>query len=109
MLAHPSLMADLGLRFSLSVETKMLVTFFDSQDGNTTRYENQMVPVMPLCEALASKVKRHPLSRTLPTKMQDSPWAEFINMSTLAIHLDCHMPDSPHTKVPYEIVRKLLS
>lgn len=109
MLAHPSLMADLGLRFSLSVETKMLVTFFDSQAGNTTRYENQMVPVMPLCEALASKVKRHPLSRSLPVKMQDSPWAEFINMSTLAIHLDCHLPDSPHTKVPYEIVRKLLS
>lgn len=108
MLTHPSLMADLGLRFTLSVETTTLVTFFESQGGHTTRVGNECVPVMPLCDALASKVKRHPLSRTLPSKIQDSPWAAYINLNTLATHLGHHMPDSPPTKIPYEIVRKLL-
>lgn len=107
MLAHPTLMKDLGLRFDISVETKMLVKFFDdtTDDYHSSRDSER---AMPLCSALSKKVKRHPLSRILPLQIEDSPYAKFFDLTVIGRHLDYYMPDSSATAIPYELVRKLL-
>lgn len=108
VMGHPTLMNQLGLRFSISPETLMLVSFYREQGNGVSHKNGELVPAMPLCKALADKVKRNPLSRTLPQKVNDSPWAKYINLATVSLHLECFRPDSSDTQIPYEIVRKLL-
>lgn len=97
MLGHRTIMEELGLRYHISLDTHVLTAFFEDSPH-----------LMPLCKEMGKKVKRSPLVSMWSEKLKDSPWARFINLSTVGIALDVHSPDSPQTAIPYEIVRKLL-
>jgi hypothetical protein len=98
MLQHEELMKDLGIRFSISGETEMLLTFFN---------ENRR-PAMPLCAKVAEKVKESPKVKELKTKIEQSPWKSFLDLSSLGHCLETLPVDHPKTKVAQTIVRELL-
>jgi len=98
MLHHEDLMKDLGIRFSLSAETEMLLTF----------YKNKTPTQLPLCAALSGKVKSSSLPTELYKKIDESPWRRFLELDHLINALQVLQPNTPETAVPYEILRKLL-
>ena len=101
MVKHESLMQALGLRFSLSAETVMLLNFFnedeDEDDNNT-----------PKCKALMEKIKPSPKYDEVLKKFLTSPWAKFANLKEVEKALHCNLPDSEEVAVPYEIIRNIL-
>lgn len=75
---RPELMQKLGLRFAISPETVTLLTFYRKAVGrHSTGFR------LKKCQALASKVKPYPGTTELLSKIDKSPWARFLCMTTL--------------------------
>lgn len=100
MVAHESLMNELGVRFAISAETAMLITFFAKGEYGVK---------LPKCHALAAKVKESPKFQEILTKLNKSPWAKFIDMDHLGNALEKVAPNDPEkSEIPYTILRNLL-
>lgn len=97
MLGHKTLMDELGLRYYISMETQTFTQFFEEDPW-----------LMPLCQAMANKIKPSPEVQYLSERLKDSPWFRYVNCMAIGNALDLYGPDHPQTAVPYEIVRKLL-
>ena len=97
MLGHKTLMDELGLRYHISMETHTYTQFYEDSPG-----------LMPLCQAMAKKIKPSPEVQYLSERLKDSPWFRYVNCTTIGSALDIYGPDHPQTAVPYEIIRKLL-
>lgn len=97
MLGHKTLMDELGLRYHISMETHTYTQFYEDSPG-----------LMPLCQAMAKKIKPSPEVQYLSERLKDSPWFRYVNCTAIGSALDIYGPDHPQTAVPYEIVRKLL-
>lgn len=97
MLGHKTLMDELGLRYYISMETQTFTQFFEEDPR-----------LMPLCQAMANKIKPSPEVQYLSERLKDSPWFRYVNCTAIGNALDLYGPDHPQTAVPYEIVRKLL-
>lgn len=97
MLGHKTLMDELGLRYHISMETQTFTQFFEEDPR-----------LMPLCQAMANKIKPSPEVQYLSERLKDSPWFRYVNCTAIGNALDLYGPDHPQTAVPYEIVRKLL-
>lgn len=97
MLGHKTLMDELGLRYHISMDTHVLTSFFEDRAEK-----------MPLCTAMAQKVKKSPQVEMWSEKLKDSEWSRYINCIAVGIALDVYPPDSPQLAIPYELVRKLL-
>jgi hypothetical protein len=103
---HEDLVKDLGLRFSVSADTQMLLKFFKDSSERSERVVRER---LPKSYVIASKVKRSPQTYSIPRDMAASPWAKYLNLNQLAAALSCHAPGSPQTNIPYELVRKLFN
>lgn len=97
MLGHKTLMDELGLRYHISMETHTYTQFYEDSPG-----------LMPLCQAMAKKIKPSPEVQYLSERLKDSPWFRYVNCTAIGSALDIYGPDHPQTAVPYEIIRKLL-
>lgn len=104
MVQHKTLLDSLPvkLRFHVSAETAMLITFFE--DGGY----NGIGKSLTKCVELAAKVGKSPQIQETVTKMKDSPWNRFLDLDAVGRALKTGLPDSPGMAVPYEIVRNLL-
>lgn len=104
MLSHDELIASLGFkfRFGLSVETQMLVVFFedDSHYGSRKKLEK--------CKALAKKVPVSKQLKELRQRMADSDWFKYVDLDQVGAALKIRAPGDEKLAVPYEIVRNLL-
>lgn len=104
MLGHTDLLQSLPFkfRFGLSVETEMLVVFYedDSYHGSKKR--------LPKCLALSEKVKKSELPDQLIKSMRNSEWAAYVDFDAVGSALKFKAPNDPKLAVPYEIVRNLL-
>jgi hypothetical protein len=101
MVRHPDLMADLGLRFTLTPETELMVAFLGD------RYQSRL-DKLPKCRALAEKVTKSPALDKVLHKLTQSPWARYVDLGTLSHDLGNLSPGSPECAIPYELTRKLL-
>lgn len=97
MLGHKTLMDELGLRYHISMETHTYTQFYEDSPG-----------LMPLCQAMAKKIKPSPEVQYLTERLKDSSWFRYVNCTAIGNALDIYGPDHPQTAVPYEIIRKLL-
>ena len=75
---RPELMKKLGLRFSLSHETAVLLVFYRQATQRHSRGYK-----LEKCIALAGKVRPYPGVHTLLRQIKESPWAQFVCMTTL--------------------------
>lgn len=98
MLGHKTLMDQLGLRYHISMDTHVLSAFYEEEPNK-----------MPLCKAMAEKVKRSPVVAELTEQIKDSPYSEYINKSAICIALDVYPPDHPKLAIPYDFVRLLMN
>jgi hypothetical protein len=99
---HEDLMKELGLRFAISAETALLVTFYENLDHWNDREK------MPLCDAIKAKVKPSPKYQETVAKLHNSPWAKYIKLGVLAVELESVIPNSAEAELPYTILRNLL-
>ena len=100
--AHEKMMNELGLRFYVSAETALLISFFEGLSyGQDDR--------MPLCNALVDKVKPSPKYAETVKQLSSSPWKRYIKFDRLTGDLNSMTPDDPRIELPYEILRKLLN
>lgn len=100
MVGHEALMKDVNVRFAISAETAMLITFFSDGEHHVK---------LPKSKALAEKVKPSPKFQEILTKLKTSPWAKFIDMDHLGNALELVSPEHPEkSEVPYTILRNLL-
>lgn len=74
---NKNIMDALGLRFHISNETEMLLTFFNNE------YSSRNVD-MPKCKELSTKVKQSPLVKVIGNKYKNSLWQDFIKMNYLS-------------------------
>lgn len=104
MLNHDVLMQKLGkkLRFGVSEETELLITFFEDDSFHGTSKH------MTKCHLLATKVEKSPLVHELPEKMRKSPWAQYVDMEKIGTALFTKQPGDEALAVPYEIIEKLI-
>ena len=75
---RPELMKKLGLRFSISHETAVLLAFYRQAIQRHSRGYK-----LEKCIALAAKVKPYPGVNTLLSQIKKSPWAQFLCMANL--------------------------
>lgn len=100
MVGHGTVMKEMDIRFAITPETAMLITFFA---------EGEHYVQLPKSKALAAKVKPSPKFQEILTKLKTSPWAKFIDMDHLGTALEFTAPDDPvKSEVPYTILRNLL-
>lgn len=104
MLRHEDLLQSLPFkfRFGLSVETEMLVFFFED-DGYHGSCKHLVKSL-----ALAEKVKNSKLPDQLTRVMRNSEWAHYIDLDAVGAALMYKAPGDEKLAVPYEIVRNLL-
>lgn len=104
MVKHEELMKQLGLRFHISAETAMLLTFYEARKN----YWRDETKYLPLCQELKAKVKCSPLyNKTLGT-MKNSEWKEFINLDHLGEILQKNPAEVTKVAISHEIVKNLL-
>lgn len=102
LVKHDKLMKELGLRFALTAETEMLLTFFDEKS------RRDELKSMPKCKALLDKVPVSPQYKELVKKLKASPWAKFLDLDQLGKSLGSVIPDSADSEIPYHLALKLL-
>ena len=102
MTQRKELMKELGIRFHLSAETSMLVQFFKTA-ARRGDYE-----YFPKCKDLAAKVGRSPEVLKLLSKVSQSPWAKFVNISTVIETIMQDNRGSATDNVAQEIIKALL-
>ncbi len=98
---RPELMQKLGLRFSISPETTVLLEFYRAE---TRRRQGRN---LPKCTALAAKVKPHNGYKGLMQKIKDSPWEKFINLGAVGSVLQ-NSTNEEQVAVASEILINLL-
>lgn len=103
MVRHKDLMESLGLRFHISAETEMLLTFYKNRRNRFGETEG-----LPLCSAMQKKVPESPALKKVVAKLKSSTWFDFINMTYLSEILENDKQDSPQAIAACEIVQKLL-
>lgn len=97
---HGVLMDSLGIRFSLTPQTAMLVAFIEERPSTA----------FPKTRERMDKIKPSPAYPALVKKIQESPWLPFINENKLIASLQGLAPtDTDASKIPYAIVRNLLA
>lgn len=97
-------MKQLGLRFHISAETAMLLTFYEARKN----YWRDETKYLPLCQELKAKVKCSPLYvKTLET-MKSSEWKAFINLDHLGEILQKNPAEVTKVAISHEIVKNLL-
>lgn len=104
LIKHESMMAELGLRFSLSAETEMLLSFFNTSDHRHISSKDRL----PKCHALAAKVPKSPKFQEMADRLKQSPWAKYLDMNYLGEKLESVLPDSADSQIPYQLIRNLL-
>lgn len=104
MVNHPELTDSLPFkfRFSLSVETEMLVTFFE----DTSHYGSRKK--LTKCLNLASKIPVSKMVKTLRGVLSQSDWSHYVDLDRIGTALQHKTPGDPKLAVPYEIVRQLM-
>lgn len=104
MVNHPELTDSLPFkfRFSLSVETEMLVTFFE----DTSHYGSRKK--LTKCLNLASKIPVSKMVKTLRDVLSQSDWSHYVDLDRIGTALQHKTPGDPKLAVPYEIVRQLM-
>lgn len=104
MVGHTDLLQSLPFkfRFGLSVETEMLVIFYEDDSYHGVGKS------LPKCLALSKKVKQSKLPAQLVKAMRDSEWHRYVDLDAVGSALKLKAPNDPKLEVPYEIVRNLL-
>lgn len=98
MLPHEELMQELGIRFHISAETQLLVSFLSGLDANTA----------PKCHSLMHKVKKSPEVDKISMKIKNSKWMKFLDMDFLAKQLDTSKAGSEEQEIAFSVVKLLL-
>lgn len=89
-------------RFSLSLETEMLVTFFEDDSHYGSRKK------LKQCLELAAKIPVSKMVKTLRTVISSSDWCHYVDLDQIGTALKLKAPGDPKLAVPYEIVRQLM-
>lgn len=100
---HEKLMNDLGLRFYITPETDMLISFFEE-----SQYRHYQTFDLPKCKALFEKIKPYPYYDKLIHKVESSPWKLFLNMNHVVHELDNPLTPTEHYAVACELALNLL-
>lgn len=106
MVIQEDLMKRLGLRFSISPETAMLLTFYASESRHFRDHE--VKDRFPKSFALAEKVGKSKKFDELKRKMERSTWWRFINHHELETALSHSSPGSERQEVACELIYQLL-
>lgn len=103
MVSHPELMAKLGLRFSVSAETAMLLHLF-----NTNRFRN-IVPESK-CSAIAKQMKgyKHPDYQKTMDSLRASKYQKFLDLPALKTQLEDGARDSESMQIAYDLTTLLV-
>ncbi|MDH1236492.1 ATP-binding protein [Stutzerimonas stutzeri] len=97
---HEELMKSMGLRFHISPENAVLMKICRNMEHVLSSFEK--------CKEATQHVKEHPLLKTCKEKMENSPWADFIDLNHLANAMEEVTPGSAECEIPYTLVRNLL-
>lgn len=89
-------------RFNLSLETEMLVTFFEDDSHYGSRKK------LPKCLALAEKIPVNKMVQKLRDVMKRSEWEKYVCLDSVGHALKHKAPGDAKLAVPYEIVRQLM-
>lgn len=89
-------------RFSLSLETEMLVTFFEDDSYYGSRKK------LKKCLEKAEKIPVSKMVKTLRSVISGSDWIHYVNLDQVGSALKHKAPGDPKLAVPYEIVRQLM-
>ena len=100
---HEKLMNDLGLRFYITPETDMLISFYEE-----SQHRHYQTLDLPKCKALFEKIKPHPDYDKLVHKVESSPWKHFLNMNHLVHILGDPQTSPEHYAIACELALKLL-
>lgn len=100
---HEKLMNDLGLRFYITPETDMLISFYEE-----SQHRHYQTLDLPKCKALFEKIKPHPDYDKLVHKVESSTWKHFLNMNHLVRILDDPQTSPEHYAIACELALKLL-
>lgn len=100
---HEKLMNDLGLRYYITPETDMLITFYEE-----SQHKYYQTLDLPKCRALYGKIKPYPDYDKLVHKIENSPWKHFLDMAHVVHELDNPLTSTEHYAVACELALKLL-
>lgn len=89
-------------RFNLSLETEMLVTFFEDDSHYGSRKK------LPKCLALSEKIPVSKMVQKLRDVIKRSEWEKYVCMDSVGMALKQKAPGDAKLAVPYEIVRQLM-
>lgn len=89
-------------RFNLSLETEMLVTFFEDDSHYGSRKK------LPKCLALAEKIPVSKMVQQLRDVIKRSEWEKYVCVDSVGHALKHKAPGDAKLAVPYEIVRQLM-
>lgn len=99
MVTHPALMADLGLRFSISPETAMLVELSGSSTFLRSKKEGKVAAIVKQMTG-----KTHGDYEKTVKAINSSRWLKFINTSAVAEHLRDGARDTDDMQNAYELL-----
>lgn len=104
MLNHPELTDSFPFkfRFTLSLETEMLVTFFEDDSYHGSRKK------LKKCLEKAKKIPQSKLVKTLRGVISNADWAPYVDLDAVGAALKHKAPGDAKLAVPYEIVRNLM-
>lgn len=89
-------------RFNLSLETEVLVTFFEDDSHYGSRRK------LPKCLALSEKIPVSKMVQKLRDVIKRSEWEKYVCMDSVGMALKQKAPGDAKLAVPYEIVRQLM-
>lgn len=89
-------------RFKLSLETEVLVTFFEDDSHYGSRRK------LPKCLALSEKIPVSKMVQKLRDVIKRSEWEKYVCMDSVGMALKQKAPGDAKLAVPYEIVRQLM-
>lgn len=104
MLGHKALTDSLPFkfRFGLSVETEMLVSFFEDDGYHGSR--KRLVKSLEI----AKKIPVSDMVGKLRQRISTSEWQRYVNLDNVGAALKHRIPGDAKLEIPYEIVRNLL-
>jgi hypothetical protein len=100
---HEHVMKELNLRFHVSPETAMLLTFY-----NANSHRRETKERFPQAHAKAQKIKPNPQFGKLVKKVEKSPYVAFLDMVHLSSRLNSAVPGSTESDIAVELSLKLL-
>lgn len=97
---HEDLMKSMRLRFHISQESALLMRVCRNIHDTLDHFEK--------CKEATKHVKPHPMIQTCREKLDNSPWANYIDLDHLSEALEEVSPGSAESEIPYTILRHLL-